>query len=312
MILGYMETTFPKNSKGAKPGVMTYDFHKSKLEVGLIAWIVFIHLIALLAPFTFTWEGLISFFVMYCLTLGLGVTLGYHRLLAHRSFQTPRLVRYGLTVLACLALQGGPIHWVATHRLHHRTADTPNDPHTPTRGFFWSHVAWIFYRIPNLHTEDELRYYAPDLYQDAGLRLLDRYAFHLYGVFVVLVFVIGTAIGGWQLGASLFIWGCVLRTVCTWHATWLVNSATHRWGYRSYPSDDNSRNNWWVSLLTFGEGWHNNHHAHPYSARMGLKWFEIDLTYLTIQVMQKLHLASHVKHPHPLVHQRNVISPESI
>jgi fatty-acid desaturase len=110
----------------------------------------------------------------------------------------------------------------------------------------------------------------------------------------VLAFAIGYFLEGWKLGLSLLIWGCALRTVYVWHITWLVNSATHLWGYRTYDTHDNSRNNWWVALLTFGEGWHNNHHANPQSARMGLAWFEIDLTYWTIRFLSKIGLATNV------------------
>lgn len=276
---------------------MSQEQQKGDIVIGSMWWIITIHIVALLAPFTFTWVGLITFLVMSCVTLALGVTLGFHRLLAHRSFETPLTIRYLLTFLGCLALQGGPIRWVATHRLHHMETDKPGDPHSPIQGFLWAHLLWTFYRHPQLETQENLKHYAPDLYKEPVLRIMDRYSFLIYTVFTVLVFLIGTTWGGWRLGISLVVWGCALRTVYTWHVTWLVNSATHLWGYQSYNSGDNSRNNWWVALLTFDEGWHNNHHAYPYSARMGFKWFEVDVTYWIILLLQKMGLASQVVQP---------------
>ncbi len=276
---------------------MSQQWPKEDLVIGSVFWILFIHLIAVLAPFTFTWAGFALFVVMTCMTLGLGVTLGYHRLLAHRSFETPATVRYLLALLGCLALQGGPIRWVATHRLHHKETDKMADPHSPTRGFAWAHVVWTFYRHPQLKTPEDLGHFAPDLSRERFLCFLERYYLLPYLAFCVLAFAIGTALEGWYLGVSLVIWGCALRTVYSWHVTWLVNSAAHIWGYQSHPSSDNSQNNWWVALLTFGEGWHNNHHAYPYSARMGFKWFELDKTYWIITLMAKTGLAWNVVQP---------------
>jgi len=262
--------------------------------VGSLIGILLLHFIALTAPFTFSWPGLTMFLVMVYITGCLGITLGFHRLLSHGSFKVPKVFTYLLTLFGCLAMQGGPIRWVATHRLHHKTADTPEDPHSPTQGFWWAHLVWNLYRHPKLVTEEDFKHFAPDLCRDPVFRFLDRYFVFLNIMFALLIFGIGYLIQGWKLALSLVAWGCALRTVYVWHITWLVNSATHLWGYHSYDTNDNSQNNWWVALLTFGEGWHNNHHANPQSARMGLAWQEIDMTYWVIRFLRKIGLAKRV------------------
>lgn len=259
----------------------------------LLAVVVF-HILAIGAIFTFSWPGLIIFVVMTFLTGCLGITLGYHRLLSHRSFQTPKFMKYFLAFWGCMALQGGPVRWVATHRLHHKGADTPQDPHSSEEGFWWCHLIWNFFRQPELQSMQQVQRYALDIFKDPVLRWMDQYFFLMYLVAASLVFGIGYWFGGWELGLSLVVWGFILRIVYFWHATWLVNSATHFWGYQTFPAQDKSRNNWWVALLTFGEGWHNNHHVHPRSARMGLKWFELDVTYWVISALRRLGLAQNV------------------
>lgn len=225
-----------------------------KLILGSLIGLLVIHLLALAAPFTFTWAGFCLFLIMIPFTGMLGITLGYHRLLTHQSFKVPRSLKILLAVLGSLAMQGGPIRWVATHRLHHKTADTAVDPHSPFQGFWWAHTLWNLYRHPRLDNEEDFKRLAPDLYREPAFRFLDRYFVQLNIVFALLVFAVGYWIKDWKLGLSLMIWGCALRTVYVWHITWLVNSATHLWGYRSYDTSDNSKNNWWVALLTFGEG----------------------------------------------------------
>lgn len=269
-------------------------FDKGRFVVGTLIGILAVHLLALAAPFTFTWAGFGVFVGMLCMTSILGITLCYHRLLTHRSLETSKALKYVFTFIACLALQGGPIRWVSTHRLHHSTTDKSADPHSPMRGFLWSHLLWNFYRHPKLESLKDMNHYAPDLCKDRGFRFFEKYYAALYLVCAALFFIVGTLIHGWQLGLSFVVWGFALRTVYTWHATWLVNSASHLWGYRSYKTADTSRNTWWVALLTFGEGWHNNHHAHPHTARMGYAWYEIDMTYWVIKLLQVLRLAHKV------------------
>ncbi|MEK7795472.1 MAG: fatty acid desaturase [Candidatus Hydrogenedentota bacterium] len=270
---------------------------RRNLKPWTLGVIAAIHLLALTAPFSFTWTGLIVCVVMYYVTGSLGITLCFHRLLTHRSYRTPKWIEYVLTFFGVSALQGGPIRWVATHRLHHKESDLEKDPHTPNEGFLWSHMLWNLYRVPNFEGYKEYRHMARDLDRDPVHRFFQTMFFPVYFAIALAMFGIGFAFGGWKLALSLVVWGCFLRTVSVWHSTWLVNSATHLWGYRRYKTADNSRNNWWVALLTFGEGWHNNHHADQRSAAHGHRWYEIDMTYWTIRAMQWAGLAREVVRP---------------
>jgi stearoyl-CoA desaturase (delta-9 desaturase) len=246
-----------------------------------------------LAPFTFSWSGLVVCLALY-LAAGLGVTMGYHRLLTHRSFRTSRPVEYVLTVLAALANQGGPLQWVAIHRIHHQHSDADGDPHSPRDGAWWSHLLWWMPYVPAL--DDPARYerYVPDLTRDPVHRFIQRWNIALPLALAGLLLVLGVVAG---VGLSWLVWGMFVRTALLLHATWLVNSATHLWGYRSYPTRDRSTNLWWVALLTLGEGWHNNHHAFPRSARHGLLWWELDMTYGLIRLLALFGLARQIRVP---------------
>ena len=261
--------------------------------VGIIA----MHVGCLAAPFFFTWTGLVLALVLMWATGGLGITLCYHRLLTHRSFKTPRWVEYALTLIGCLAWQGGPIQWVGVHRIHHRHSDKEQDPHTPKHGFSWAHMFWCMHKDPEDRDPADA---ARDLGRDPVLRWIDRCfwlpQFFLIGIIYVLGEWVG-ALGFSASGLSWVVWGVFLRTVLVYHGTWFVNSATHTWGYRNYNTDDHSTNLWWVALVSFGEGWHNNHHAFQRSAAHGLRWFEFDLTYLTIRVMGWFGLARDIVLP---------------
>jgi stearoyl-CoA desaturase (delta-9 desaturase) len=217
----------------------------------------------------------------------LGIGLGYHRLLTHRSFQTPKWLERVLAVCGTLALQSGPLQWVTTHRIHHAFTETDKDPHSPRNGVFWSHVGWIFFGTGQNHSELVKQRYSPDLMKDKFLVLLSDY----YVVPTVISGVIMLAVGGW----SMVLWGVFLRVVLGWHSTWLVNSMTHIWGTRRFETRDDSRNNLLIGLLAFGEGWHNNHHAHPTSARHGLAWYEFDLNWIQIRLLELAGLAKKVK-----------------
>lgn len=213
----------------------------------------------------------------------------YHRLLAHRSFKTSRWIKYSLAFLGVLAFQRGPVWWVATHRLHHSQVDTELDPHTPAVSFIWSHILWAFFKHPQLDESIEtVHRLSRDLAEDPGMQLLEKYYAVINLGFLVFLFALGYWMGGYKLGLSLLVWSGFLRLVVALHATWFVNSAAHIWGYRSYKTEDTSRNNWWVALLTFGEGWHNNHHADQRAARNGHRWFEIDVTYYVICLMHRM------------------------
>jgi stearoyl-CoA desaturase (delta-9 desaturase) len=267
-----------------------------------------VHAAALAAPFTFSWTGLILCAVLIWVTGGLGITLCYHRLLTHRSYRTYKPIEYALTWFGCLALEGGPIGWVATHRLHHKESDDEPDPHTPLVHFAWSHVLWLFFKDPQLDCHEKLARFARDLDRDGVMRFFEKTFVFWYFAVATLLFGIGWAAGGWQLGLSLVVWGVALRTVLVWHSTWLVNSATHLWGYRNYKTTDNSRNTWWVALITFGEGWHNNHHADQRSAAHGHRWWEFDPTYWTIKMMQWVGLAKDVVKPGRLSQIRKLLT----
>jgi stearoyl-CoA desaturase (delta-9 desaturase) len=273
-----------------------------RFKLGTFIGIALIHLVALVAvfPYFFSWAGLILFFVMCWATASLGVSLAYHRLLSHRSYKTKPGLRYTLTVLACLALQSGPITWSATHRLHHRESDHEDDPHSPLISFVWSHFMWLFYDHPLLEDDDYKAKLVPDLASDPVMRFLDRYFFGLWVALALISFLIGFWFGGLQLGLSLVVWGSLLRTVVVWHTTWFVNSATHLWGYRNYGTSDDSRNLWWVALLTWGEGWHNNHHAVAGSAKFGHRWWEFDATWLALCFFKSIGLVSHANVAEPL------------
>ncbi len=254
----------------------------------IIIGIAVIHLGALAAPWTFTWPAFWTFLWLQIAT-GLGVTLCYHRLLAHRSFQAPKAIEYLLTLVGCSALQGGPIKWVATHRVHHAFSDRPQDPHSPQRGFWWAHMLWLFPYDDTLDNPAMYPRFAPELARDPFHRWLDRWQW-VPGVALALGLL---AWGGW----SMLIWGFFMRTAFVYHGTWLVNSAAHLWGYQTYRTNEGSRNNWWVALISYGEGWHNNHHAYLHSAAHGLRWWEVDVTYLAIRTLEWCGLADRVRLP---------------
>lgn len=260
--------------------------YKNKWDIA--AGIALIHLGALLAPFTFTWSAFWVFFVLQFVT-GLGITVGYHRLLTHRSFQVPKWLEYVLTVCGSLALQGGAIKWVATHRVHHAFSDRPQDPHSPTRGFWWAHMLWLFAYDEVLDHPIKYQRYAPDLARDRVHQFLNNtQVFHS-----ILLGMILFALGG----LPWLVWGLFVRTAFVYHGTWLVNSAAHLWGYQTYDTNEGSRNNWWVALVSYGEGWHNNHHAYLHSAAHGLRWWEFDLTYLVIRTLGWVKLATRIRLP---------------
>jgi stearoyl-CoA desaturase (delta-9 desaturase) len=247
-----------------------------------------------LAPFTFTWSGLAVCGILY-LAAGFGITLGYHRLLTHRSFQTPRAVEYLLTALAGLANQGGPLQWVAIHRIHHRHSDAAGDPHSPRDGGWWAHMFWWMPYDPALDEPARYGRYVVDLAKDPVHRFFQRFQVLPPVVLAGLLYGLGEACGG--LGLSWLVWGVFVRTTLLYHATWLVNSATHMWGYQSHATRDHSTNLWWVALVSLGEGWHNNHHAFPRSARHGLRWWEVDPTYWLVRLLGAVGLARHIHVP---------------
>ena len=259
---------------------------KLRLDWTMIIALVIFHIGAVCAFLLglFSWQGVGVALLLHWITGGLGITLGWHRLLSHRSFQTPKWLEYFLAFCGTLALQGGIIWWVGLHRHHHLHSDEDVDHHDSKKGFLWSHVRWMCFEIP---AESDIPRFTKDIADDPFYQFLNNYFFPLQVVLGVILY----AIGGW----SFVFWGVFARLVVVYHCTWLVNSATHKFGYRTFETTDNSTNCWWVALTTYGEGWHNNHHAYQYSARHGMKWWELDITWITIQVLQFLGLATKVK-----------------
>jgi len=247
-----------------------------------------VHGLCFLAPATFSWSMVGLFAVSYFVTGCLGITLSYHRQLSHRSFQTPKWLEYLLAYCGVLAVQGDPIEWVSCHRYHHLHTDTPLDPHSTYEGFWWSHMGWLMD-----HKATRERVYdmsnAGDLKKQWFYNFIEKtYSWH----------VVASAVAFYLLGGlPALVWGFAVRAVWVYHVTWFVNSACHCWGSQKYDTGDLSMNNWWVGILAWGEGWHNNHHAFEFSARHGLEWWQLDVTWMCIRAMQLVGLAKNVKLP---------------
>lgn len=268
----------------------------ANLDWPVVIWIGGVHLAALAAPFFFTWSGFAICMVLYYITGSLGVCLGYHRLLTHGSFATSRAVKLFFAFLGGVSGEGSALHWVSNHRKHHAFSDQEGDPHTPHDGGLWAHILWMFTRRDPQELAAHVSRWAPDLDRDPGMHFIHR-------TFLLWHTLIGLALlgSGWLLygpytGVSWLLWGLAVRMVIVFHVTWLVNSATHMWGYRNYETTDDSTNLWWVGLLAFGEGWHNNHHAFQRMAKHGHRWWEVDVTYWAIVAMERLGLAWNVVH----------------
>lgn len=272
---------------------MTSDStEKHQLKFNPIATTVLtaVHGMALLAffPFAFSWSAVAVMFFLYWVTASLGICLGYHRYLTHRGFTAPKWVANILVFFGTLACQNGPIKWVGQHRMHHAGSDTPEDPHSAKKGFWWAHINWMFHTHSKFDDEQVLRDYTKDFCEDKFYQFLDKYFVLVQVAFGFILLAIG--------GLPWVIWGVFVRLVVTYHSTWLVNSAAHYFGYMTFPlKDDLSTNCWWVGLLAWGEGWHNNHHAFPRSARHGLRPWEIDMTWWALCVLDKLGLAKDIK-----------------
>ena len=252
--------------------------------VSVTAFTLF-HVGAVIALF-FNWPAFFTAMVLYWISLSLGIGMGYHRLLTHRSYKPPKWIEYFLATCGTLALEGGPMLSVATHRIHHQFADKHGDPHTPRDGKWWSHVVWMLVGDVSHCNIDQCSRYAPDICKDRILVLLSKYHY----VPLVIVGILLAAFGG----LPFLLWGVFLRVTIGLHVTWMVNSLTHFTGSRRFATRDDSRNNWFVALLSFGEGWHNNHHADPTSARHGLDWYEIDMNWMAIRSLEIVGLAKSV------------------
>lgn len=268
--------------------VVTVEQRKSgKINWVTVVPIVLFHILAIGAFFTFSWSNLAAFLVMWWLTGSVGIGLGFHRQLTHRSFQTPKWLEHLFAVFGSMALQGSPNDWVATHRVHHAFCETDKDPHSPRHGTYWAHVGWVTVGTSQDNSEEVEKRFIPDLLKDKFLVRLSKYWY--------MPTIIAAVILGFIGGFSMVIWGIFLTATLGWHFTWFVNSVTHVWGKRRFETHDDSTNNGLVAAVSWGEGWHNNHHAHPTSARHGLAWYEFDLNWIQIKFLQKLGLAWKIK-----------------
>jgi len=250
------------------------------------------------------WTDLLLLSAFYCVTL-LGITIGFHRMFTHRALQGGPALRFVLGVAGSMAAQGSVLEWCAVHRQHHKHSDRHGDPHSPhlhrsgwcgmLRGMWHSHLGWLFSADAGA-TQAAV----PDLLADPVLRFVDRF-FWLWMLtgWAIPAIVAGLLLRSWTAALSGFIWGGLVRTFLLHHVTWSVNSVCHVWGAREFHTGDQSRNNWLFGIVAFGEGWHNNHHAFPTSARHGLRWWEADLTYLVIRGMKWVGLVSQVRVPTP-------------
>jgi stearoyl-CoA desaturase (Delta-9 desaturase) len=265
----------------------TLPYSETKLNWITVIALVILHAGALAAPFFFSWSAVITAAVLYWISIGWGIGMGYHRLHTHRAYKVPKLLEYFFAVCGTLTLEGGPIFWVATHRIHHAKSDQPGDPHSPRDGAWWAHIGWIILGESKHNDTTSMMRYAPDLGKDAFYRWLNTW--HWVPLTVLSLALL------WIGGLPMLFWATCFRVVLGLHATWFVNSATHMWGSRRFQTTDDSRNNWWVAILTFGEGWHNNHHGRQHSARHGLAWWEVDMTWYQIRLLQALGIAKNVK-----------------
>ena len=284
-----------QSSAAAPEGTQSPPFNWS-----YVVFFAAMHLVALSAPWFFSWSALGVAIFFHWLCGSIGICLAYHRLLTHRSFQVPKWLEYILVSVGALALQGGPIFWVSGHRLHHaHTEDEYKDPYSARKGFFWSHLIWMLRPRREFFTYDSYKKYANDLVKDPYYRWLDANFGWLQLPAGLLLYGLGywSGQGGW----SFVIYGLVVSRVLLWHSTWFINSASHMFGYRTFEVNDGSRNLWWAAILAYGEGWHNNHHAFPNMAKAGLRWWELDVTWWSIQVLRALGLAKKVVMPSAVI-----------
>ncbi len=280
-----------------------------------------VHLLSLLAvlPSCFSWSGLVIMLAGPIVFGTLGINLCYHRLLAHRSLAVPLWLEHTLAMLALCCLEDTPARWVANHRLHHRHSDDPEDPHSPRDGFAWSHFGWLFRRAPQRRSFAFFEKYARDILSDDFYRGLELRPTSTLWIYLGQVAVFGLAglVTGFlatrsssqalHLAASWIVWGVFVRTVLVWHITWSVNSLTHVFGYRSHETGEDSRNNWFVAVVAMGEGWHNNHHHDAASASVQHRWWEIDVTYYIILLLERLGLATDVIRPRHVRHAADAV-----
>lgn len=266
----------------------------------VVPWLGFVTAMVLAWNRILGWTDLVLFVVMY-LIAGFGITGGYHRLFTHRSFACPTWVRFLFGVAGSMAVQGPLFFWVSTHRRHHQYSDVDGDPHSPhehgegasglIKGFWHAHMGWMFRGADAMASRS-----LPDLSRDACARLIHRgFVFWALAGLLIPAVVGGLISMSWMGALTGFLWGGLARIFVAHHATWSVNSVCHLWGSRDFVTRDDSRNNPAVAIFSLGEGWHNNHHAYPQSARHGLRWFQVDPTWILIWTLSRVGLASHLQ-----------------
>jgi fatty-acid desaturase len=302
----------PAGDERVGGSMFAVDPRRTRWKRDNVCAFIAVHLIAALAvlPYFFSWTGVVLLLAGIYVFGTLGINLSYHRLLTHRGFDCARWLERCLVVLGVCNVQDSPPHWVAVHRKHHHHTDDEHDPHSPLVSFFWAHMGWLLVRMESRDRETLIARYARDIIEDPYLAWFEwrhrwakvallSWAVYFAGGFAFVVASRGTLAQALQFGLSLVVWGAALRTVAVWHITWSINSVTHVWGYRNYPTPDLSRNNAYLALVTSGESWHNNHHADPRSAQHGHRWWELDTTFLTIRVLRWLGLVTNVAPPSP-------------
>jgi fatty-acid desaturase len=269
------------------------------------------HALALLAflPWFFSWTGVVLGVLGLYVYGTLGINLCYHRILTHRALSVPKWLEHLFVTLGICCLQDTPARWIAIHRLHHQHADLQRDPHSPLVTLLWGHVGWVIVQNRDTTRVAEYERYVRDILKDPYYLALEGNDLWLLWINLTqwFVYFAGGLCAGWfmygnltsavQFGLSVWLWGVIVRTVVVWHITWTVNSLAHRWGYQTYETGDNSRNNWLVAWISNGEGWHNNHHADPMAAAHGHRWWEVDVTWRTVQLLECVGLASKVVRP---------------
>jgi sn-2 palmitoyl-lipid 9-desaturase len=270
-------------------------FSQGKIDWITLGWMVVMHAGALVAPFFFSWSALGAAVVLHWLTCSIGICLGYHRYLSHRSLKLKTPSEFFVLWAGAISGEGSPLTWASNHRLHHQRSDQKGDPHSPNDGKWWSHLLWLFTSMGPVEQEKLFQRYCPELLDRPMIRFFEKTYFAWIVISGLLLAGLGFATGGVFGAVSFVLWALCLRMVVAYHSTWFVNSATHLWGYRNYETRDRSRNLWWVALVSYGEGWHNNHHAHPSMAPAGHRWWEIDMTWWAIKFLKLIGQASDVK-----------------
>ena len=266
------------------------------------------HALAMLAfvPYFFSWPGVIAFWAGVIVFGQIGIPVCYHRQLTHRSFKTAKWLEHFFVVLALCSAQETPAKWVAWHRKHHGHSDEREDPHTPLVNFLWSHVGWLCVKNRSRTPLSFYEKYSRDILKDPFYMYLERHwlafawiylahaAIYFFASWGISYAIIGDNAAALQMALSLVVWGVLARTVYVWHITWSVNSLSHLFGYRNFNTEDHSRNNWFVALITGGEGWHNNHHEDQAAASVQTRWWEFDLNYYFIKCLERVGLATDV------------------